>query len=83
MYKNPGDSRYDEDDGGAMVGPIVAVTASALQQDLDRALALGVDGPAPKPIDWMLLSNTLAFLLPNPELGSGGRQKNLELGSAV
>lgn len=52
--------------------PIVAVTDSALQQDLDRALAAGMDAHLPKPVDWMVLSNTLARLLLNPQLGSGG-----------
>ncbi len=50
--------------GGGEV-PIIAMTANAMQQDVERCLAAGMDDFVPKPVDKRRLFETLARLLPS------------------
>ncbi|MBF2052249.1 MAG: response regulator [Candidatus Sericytochromatia bacterium] len=59
--------RYVEQSEGLKRTPVIALTASALQQEQDRCLAAGMDAFLTKPIDTEQLRQTLArFLMPAP-----------------
>jgi CheY-like chemotaxis protein len=49
--------------GGRQI-PIIAMTANALQQDVDRCLAAGMDDFVPKPVDKARLFKTLVRHIP-------------------
>jgi CheY-like chemotaxis protein len=46
-----------------MKAPIIAVTASAMQGDRERAMAAGFSGYLAKPVDWQLLRSEIERLL--------------------
>ena len=43
--------------------PIIAVTANAYQDDIDRAMSVGMNEHIPKPVDFVRLTNTIKNLL--------------------
>ena len=45
--------------------PIIAVTANAFTEDMDKTAAAGMNGHIPKPIDFTLLHKTLEEFLPD------------------
>ena len=63
-------------EGAGRRTPIVAVTASALRTDVDRALAAGMDAHVAKPVDRDVLAATLDRLL-----GPGGGRDPLAAGA--
>ena len=60
----------DEERGGEVHVPIVAITANALQGEIDRCFEAGMDDYLSKPLEMPKLKETLGKWMPVPEFGS-------------
>ena len=60
--------------------PIIALTANAMKEDIDRCMAAGMDAFVPKPVNRQRLLETLSKLL--SDVPAGGMQADTGAGSA-
>jgi two-component system, sensor histidine kinase and response regulator len=76
-YDAAREMRRRENDQMAPKTPILALTADAMIEDRDRAIAAGMDEHLGKPFRMIELGQTLAELIAEASVGAGGRERDV------